>query len=373
MRLCNCSVYEFYEKMNNKKCIVFGCGNFFENTLLKRYSKIINMISYFVDNGKSGQIYKQGGKQIPIHSVKCLMDEKQENMTVIICAGNIERSMEMYDELNAYPLLQDVECYIANIMISKTTYYPKPAEYLQSLKQPPKINKLIHCFWFSKEEKPELQKRCMESWKRYCPDYEIKEWNMENYDITKNRFMQQAVSKKKWAFASDYARLDVIYRYGGIYLDLDVELVQGLDEVLHNDAFFSLDCSSYVDLGSGFGAVSRHPLVKKLLELYENKEFIREDGSINDVPQPVVLEPVFTENGLKKNGNIQKLGNAVVYPSDYFSPIDYILYQTVRTKNTIGIHHFDDAWHNNSQSKEKQLKIKTAERIKKLLEDPYEN
>ena len=202
---------------------------------------------------------------------------------------------------------------------------------------------------------------------RSCPDYEIKEWNMKNYDVNKSKFMQQAISKRKWAFASDFARLDVIYRYGGIYMDLDVELIRGLDEVLHNKAFFSFDCSSNVDLGSGFGAVPRHPLVKELIDLYENAEFVEKNDKINDTPQPVVLKSAFEKRGLKRDGTLQKLENALVYPAEYFSPVNFALFHTITTPNTIGIHHYDDAWHSGAQSEEKQEKMRLAERIKVLL------
>lgn len=367
MKLRNCVFQEFYKRIEEKKVIAFGCGRFFRNELSRRQPELVEKISYFIDNRKAGQVYTDRERQIPVYSVLHLAEENQENIVVIICVQDIELSIDMYEELNRYNLSDNIECYCANLMLHEIVHYPKSTEYLRLSNGAAKISKVIHCFWFSGEEKPKLQRKCLESWKKFCPDYEIKEWNMKNYDITKNKFMQQAIDKRKWAFASDFARLDVVYRYGGIYLDLDVELIKGLDEVLQNEAFFSLDCGSYIDLGSGFGAVPGHPLVKRLLEQYENIEFINRDGKINDLPQPVVLEPVFTENGLKRDGTPQKLGNAVIYPAEYFSPVDYILYRTVITQNTIGIHHFDDAWHSDAQSKEKQKKLRQAKRIINLI------
>lgn len=367
MKLRNCTFHEFYERIQRKKLVAFGCGEFFKNDLTGRYPELKDKISYFIDNGKAGETYSQGERQIPIYPVSCLAREKTKDITVIICVQSMELSMEMYDELNTYHLSDNIDCYCAILMMHEIVHYPKTAQYLRLSGETPKINKVIHYFWFSGEEKPNLQKQCLESWKKFCPDYKIIEWNTKNYDVKKNKFMRQAIDKKKWAFASDFARLDVVYRYGGIYLDLDVELVRELDEVLQNEAFFSLDCGSYVDLGSGFGAVSGHPLIKRLLDWYENAEFIGQDGKMSDTPQPVVLEPIFAKSGLKRDGTMQKLENAIFYPAEYFSPIDYILYRTIITPNTIGIHHFDDAWHSNVQSEEKRKKMRMAKRIKELL------
>lgn len=369
MRLRNCAFHGFYERIQGKRVAAFGCGKFFKNELSKRYPELANKISYFIDNGKAGQIYRHEGKQIPIYPVSHLEREGQGDIVVLICVQSIELSLEMYDELNTYNLPEDMECYCTVLMLHEIVHYPKTAEYLRLSDEETRINKVIHCFWFSGEEKPKLHQKCLESWKKFCPDYEIREWNMKNYDVGKNIFMRQAIEKRKWAFASDFARLDVVYRYGGIYMDLDVELVRGLDEVLNNEAFFSFDCCSYVDLGSGFGAVPGHPLIKKLLDMYEDVEFIGQDGKISDTPQPIVLGPVFDKSGLKRDGTMQKLDSVLVYPAEYFSPVNFALFRTIMTPNTIGIHHFDDAWHSSSQSAEKQEKMRLAERIKILLEE----
>ena len=99
------------------------------------------------------------------------------------------------------------------------------------------IPKIIHYCWFGGAELPEKDRKCIESWKKFCPDYQIIEWNENNYDVTKNTYMYQAYQAKKWGFVPDYARLDIIYQHGGIYLDTDVELVKNLDSLLENDAF----------------------------------------------------------------------------------------------------------------------------------------
>ena len=116
------------------------------------------------------------------------------------------------------------------------------------------IPKVIHYCWFGHNPLPERYKEWIKSWKRYCPDYEIVEWNESNYDVTKHPYMRAAYDAKKWGFVSDYARLDIIYENGGIYLDTDVELVKNLDELLYQEGFAGVDSSGRLSTGLGFGA-----------------------------------------------------------------------------------------------------------------------
>ena len=136
------------------------------------------------------------------------------------------------------------------------------------------IPKVIHYCWFGKGKYPKIVKQCISSWERYCPDYQLKLWNEENYDINQCDFLKEAYSSKNWAFVSDYARLDIIYHEGGIYLDTDVELVKSLDDLLAYDCFLASDGSAGINTGLGFGAVRNHPTIKSMLDKYENKHFI---------------------------------------------------------------------------------------------------
>ena len=126
------------------------------------------------------------------------------------------------------------------------------------------IPKIIHYCWFGNKKIPFRLKKYIKTWKKFCPDYEIKLWTQNNYDITKNGFMSQAASAKKWAFVSDYARLDIVEQYGGIYLDTDVELVKSLDDLLKYKAFAGFECSEYVSFGLGFGAEAHNPIIKEI-------------------------------------------------------------------------------------------------------------
>ena len=152
------------------------------------------------------------------------------------------------------------------------------------------IPKIIHYCWVGNAPKPKSVLYCIESWKKFCPDYEIREWNESNYDFTKNKYMKQAYEAKKWGFVPDYARLDIIYEYGGIYLDTDVEIIRSFDELLDQEAFMGFEETGektyYVNCGQGFGAVPHHEIIKKARDLYEHISFYKEDGTLNMLASP---------------------------------------------------------------------------------------
>lgn len=154
------------------------------------------------------------------------------------------------------------------------------------------IPKIIHYCWFGGNLKPEIVERCMESWRKYCPDWEIVEWNEENYDIRTVAFMSEAYDAKKWAFVSDVARLDIIYRHGGVYMDTDVELFAPLDPLTAHDAFFVFETERSVNSGVGFGAVKGHCSVEQMLNVYSDMHFAQ-DGSYR-----IILCPKFNTEAL---------------------------------------------------------------------------
>jgi len=149
-----------------------------------------------------------------------------------------------------------------------------------------KIPKVIHYCWFGGNEKSKLIKKCIDSWKKYCPDYEIKEWNESNFDIEINNYVKEAYEAKKWAFVSDYARLWIVYNYGGIYLDTDVELIKSLDNLLNYKAYFGSEDGKLINTGLGFGAIKDNEFVKKIKDDYEYIHFIKDDGTYDITPCP---------------------------------------------------------------------------------------
>lgn len=206
------------------------------------------------------------------------------------------------------------------------------------------IPKVIHYCWFGGGEIPEKDKKCIETWKKFCPDYEIVRWDENNYDIKKNSYMYEAYQAKKWGFVPDFARLDIIYQNGGIYLDTDVELVKGLDEVLNNKAYFGFEEGSFINPGSGFGAEKGHEGLKKLMSIYDNKHFIKEDGSLDTTPSPVLHRDKLKELGAVMNDKKQVVHGITLYPTEYLSPFHYYTGLLITTENTISIHRYNMSW-----------------------------
>lgn len=206
------------------------------------------------------------------------------------------------------------------------------------------IPKTIHYCWFGCTPKPASVLRCIASWKRHCPDYEIREWTEDDFDISANLYCRQAYEAKKWAFATDYARLWIVYHEGGIYLDTDVELVKPLDPLLKHDCFIGRQPGYQVNTGAGFGALKGHLLIKRMLDDYQDIPFIKENGEMDLWTCPHRNSTWLFENGLKKDDSYQEIAGAAIYPIEYFSPKDAYTRALKLTTNTYSIHHCDGTW-----------------------------
>lgn len=216
-----------------------------------------------------------------------------------------------------------------------------------------KIPKIIHYCWFGGKPLPETYQENIRSWKTNCPDYEIVEWNEANYDVKKNLFMYQAYERKQWAFASDYARKDIVYNYGGIYLDTDVEVFKPLDDLLCNDCFLCMDDIANVNTGSGFGAVKGNELVRALRDDYDNRAFINRHGEIIGKACGNYETAVAVKYGYRPENEYQRInGGGVVFPREVLCPISWIGMPDVYTENTLTVHKYDDLLIDN-QGKEK--------------------
>lgn len=210
------------------------------------------------------------------------------------------------------------------------------------------IPKLIHYCWYGRGEKPELAQKCIDSWKKYCPDYQIIEWNEDNTDIAScPKFVREAMNKKIYAFVSDYVRYEVVYEHGGIYLDTDVELLKSLDPFLQNSAYFGFFKKEKVASGVGFGAEKGLSFLRELMEIYEHEELVK-DGAICFDANTNREKAVFLRHGLMSNGETQTLDNGVrIYAETYFSPYDTVNKKMVnKTEQTVSIHWGGASWHN---------------------------
>ena len=221
-----------------------------------------------------------------------------------------------------------------------------------------KIPKIIHYFWLSDEEMPELIVHCIQSWKKTMPDYTIKCWNDENFDVNICQYTKEAFLAKKYAFVSDYVRLYALYYEGGIYLDTDVEVFKRFDDLLNDAVFFGFE-NSHTIATCIFGSEKGNPIFKKFLDHYAAREFILPNGKYDLTPNPVFITNIMRQSGAIIDGTKQKIDDVVIYPQDFFCPYDRATEQLDITEHTYSVHHFNGAW----ISKEKKEIIEKRKQI----------
>ena len=206
------------------------------------------------------------------------------------------------------------------------------------------IPKIIHYCWFSDPPNyPDDILACLDSWKRFLPDYEIKLWNAKNFDVSICPYVQEAYNSRKFTFASDYVRLWALYHFGGVYLDSDIEVLKSLDPLLENEAFTGFETNEHIAAWI-FGSVKGNPLFQELMDYYHDRHFIMNDNTYDMTPNPVPVTRILKEHGLRLDNTLQKLENITVYPVEYFSPKDPATRQLTLTSNTYTIHHFAGSW-----------------------------
>lgn len=217
------------------------------------------------------------------------------------------------------------------------------------------IPKIIHYCWFGGNSIPELGKICIESWKKYLPDYEIKEWNEENFDLNENVYVKEAYEAKKWAFITDYVRLKVLYEIGGIYMDTDVEVCKSLEPYLFEHAFSGFESKDFVPTGI-MAAEKGHYFIGVLLEYYKDRHFKLSEGKYDQKTNTVIITNTCVENGLILNNCTQTICGMTFYPNDFFCPKSHNTRKVNVTENTVCIHHFDGSWQ--TEEEKKYLKIR---------------
>lgn len=212
------------------------------------------------------------------------------------------------------------------------------------------IPKKIHYCWFGKGDLPELTVKCIESWKKLLPDYQIIEWNEENFNISSNLYVKQAYENKKYAFVSDYVRLYALYEEGGIYMDTDVEVIKKLDKFLNNKAFVGFEDEERISTGI-IGAEKHNLLIKELLDYYIDREFVRKDGSLDITTNVRIITDMLLKYNFLPNNTLQEVKEMCIYPRTYFSPLTWNTKESYYTEDTYVIHHFAGSWRSEKQKK----------------------
>ena len=175
------------------------------------------------------------------------------------------------------------------------------------------IPKTIHYIWFGGKPLPEMAERCITSWRKYCPDYEIVRWDETNFHSGGNRYFEEALAAKKWAFASDYARLKVLVEHGGIYMDTDVELLRSLDSFLGEEAFSGFESKTRISTGL-MACRDSFSLFSRMLNDYNDRSFIKDDGSYDVTTNVELITQTCLDLGLELNGEKQSIDGFTLYP-----------------------------------------------------------
>lgn len=227
------------------------------------------------------------------------------------------------------------------------------------------IPKTIHYCWFGGNSLPKSAQKCIKSWKKHCPGWEIKLWNEENFDLECNAYIREMYRQKKWAFLTDYARLKIVYEQGGVYLDTDVELLKPLESLTEQGAFMGFECSHLVATGLGFGAEAGHPFLKENMAYYEN---LTDFSSLRACPH--ITTALLEVRGLVRDcAKTQHIAGLTVYASEVLCPKNERTGLMNKTANTVSIHHYDASWFEPSWTESKKRRYR-EEKLRYILKTP---
>lgn len=211
------------------------------------------------------------------------------------------------------------------------------------------IPKVIHYSWFGNKKLPEIATKCLKSWKKHCPDYVIIFWNESNFKFSDNEYLTNTYNLSLYSKFNNYARLHIINTHGGIYLDIDVEIIKPLDELLLNKAFIGFESENFINTGNGFGSIPNNPLITYILDAYDSMaskiktvDFFKENS-------PTIETRLLTERGLKKKNMLQDVGYFKVLPTEYLCPSKISNGNYIITENTFSIHHKIGSWLSHKQ------------------------
>ena len=225
------------------------------------------------------------------------------------------------------------------------------------------IPKIIHYCWFGRNPKPPLAEKCIKSWKKFCPDYEILEWNEDNFDVSSApAYVKQAYEARRWAFVTDFVRLKALTEMGGVYMDTDVEVIKPLDPYLKHKAFAGFEHPQRVQTGL-LACEKDFSLFRDFMAHYDTASFFRSDGTPDITTNVEVLSRLCLERGMVCNDRFQVVDGLAIYPREVFCPVDYDTQKLKKTRKTVVIHWFSGSWHT-----EEELEAMRQEKLQQQRE-----
>lgn len=323
--------------------VCFGAGTipWLVEPMFEKLS-IWNRILYFLDNDEKKAGTWVGEKRpVPVVSVNGFREMGKKRFLMLITC---ERFRAVLGQLQQVEEWEDIRCYIYIKLNYELIKGVKQTKIMLGGKEPI-IPKVIHYCWFGKEKKGKLHKKCIRSWKEKCPEYEIIEWNETNYDIHQCRYMEEAYANRKWAYVSDYARLDILYRQGGIYLDADVELLDRPDKLLAEKGFIAYGQWTAVNSGAGIGCVKGLPVVREMRdEPRKQISFYNPDGTCNMVQNGFYESRVLRKYGFSQDFSTQYSGDMLILSPDIMATESILGERVFVTGHTLSIHHCGGSW-----------------------------
>ena len=372
MKIIGTVFNSFAERVKEQKIhiVLFGAGTMgriLVPYLCKCYGIEDNIICCIDNNpAKQGSGIQLLSKSVTIYSPEYLRSLPIGSFVILVTNGDFYPVLMQLEQMSE---LQETEIYLAAVMQLAEEKENAISGIVRCSKKP-LIPKVIHYCWFSGGKIPASLQKCIDSWKVSCPDYEIVRWDESNYDINKTVYTQQAHKAGKWGFIPDIARLDILYRYGGFYLDTDVELLKSLDELRFQYGFCAREAWGHVNFGGGSGCQKGLDIVGEILDFRKEVPFILPDGAYNLEASGYFETKPLMDKGLNIRDETQVIDNMVVYSSEYFHPYNYISGEENITGNTLSIHHFNGSWLGESgvryrrETREKyQMVIKTMHKL----------
>lgn len=355
MKLYNASYRKFIEYVKGRDVVCYGAGKMLDEmeASIPELPFFCNSISVVDGDGdKHGKKRNIYGEELIIRDIECLKNKK--DIVIIVTSGAIYEILE-----NLQRLVSDETPTFIFYLMRREKYEHDVItviddERIIGMQETEQIPKIIHYFWFGKKEIPDNYKKNIETWRKYCSSYEFKLWDENNCDLEECIYAEQAYMHGKYGFVPDYFRLKRIYEYGGIYLDLDVELIKPLDELRYLDAYAGMEDNNYVNFGSGFGAKKQFPIIKEMFEIYEREKFEKADGTLNLCASPYYQTNVLKKHGYICNGKMQSIEGMTILPMNYLTVQSPHTGRRYISKNSFSIHKYAASWVSESERKKKE-------------------